>query len=232
VKSIFALWCALATLFVSGPMQGQQFSRVRSRPMWFVDASVGGDADLGFKQPSRNFGTSVELPLSNRFELDAGVSFSPDNKVVTGNGTQLNGVGSGLFWIKDRFAITGGYEHSTLWTSQFTERVGNPFVGFVVRDNFAHPGRFYLNYFFPTGCVWATASNPCLLQSKRSQGFQFKQEFQLKSYLRFGLGGTIGHSCDQGDPTDPTAGRTCHVDYTMDFHFRLEIPRTHDIDAF
>jgi hypothetical protein len=233
MKTRCALWCALAILFGCSSVAAQRFEDpALSRPQLFVDSRLAVNSGLGYRQPFRSFGLSVELPVAKRVEFHADFWYSPDKKVITNDGTQFLMKGTALVWLTHRIGITGSYQRDWLWTSQFNEQSSNPLPGIVVRNHYAHPGRFYLSYLLPTGCVWATPSNPCLLQSKRTQGFQLTQEYQMKSYLRFSVGGTITHFCDQSNENDPAAGRTCHLTPTVEFGVKVEFPPSRDLEKY
>ena len=233
MKATRLLWCALAILISCSSVAAQSFEDpALSRPHWFVDARLVANSGLGYGQPFRSFGVSAELPVVRRVEFHADLWYSPDKNVAANNGRQFLMKGTGLFWLTHRFALTGSFQRDWLWTSQFDEQASNPLPGIVVRNHFAHPGRFYLSYLVPTGCVWATASNPCLFQSRRMQGPQLTEEYQLKSYLRFAVGGTITHFCDQSDEYDPAAGRTCHLTPTVEFGIKVEFPPSRGLETY
>jgi hypothetical protein len=167
MKAIRMFWCVLAILLVSTSVKARQLKEpILSRTQLFLDSEIGGKSGLAYYQPSTNFGRAFEVPVGDRFEMEASARYSPDKKVITNNGNQLLIKGSGIFWLTSRFGISGSYQHNWLWTSEFNEEGRNPLIGSVVRNHFAQPGRFYMNYVFPTGCVRATVSNPCPIQSK------------------------------------------------------------------
>lgn len=105
-----------------------------------------------------------------------------------------------------------------------------PFVGAVIRDGwFASPGRLYVSYLFPTGCVWAAQ---CTLpadgvQSNRIQGIRGDQEFRLyrlteHSAMRFGIVAEWVNFCDQSNPQVITK-RICHNTGAISMTVRLEL---------
>ena len=176
----------------------------------FLDSDVGVRAELGFIPPSTDFGASFEYPLWQRLEIQGTGSFSPDHKQITHNGHSYSVTGTAIVWPWWRVGLLGGVEHGRLWTSQFTEGGTNPTIGAVIRTRYEYPGRLYLLYLLPTGCVWATRSNPCTLQSKRLQGPTFRQEFQVLPHVRWGAEAGIYHYCAQSNEDEPSIPRACH----------------------
>lgn len=179
-------------------------------PRIFIDSDIGVRAQLGFTPPSRDFGASFEYPLWQRLEIQGAGSFSPDHKQITHDGHSLSVVGTAIVWPSLRVGVLGEVGWGRLYTSQFTEGGTTPTIGVVIRTHYEYPGRLYFRYSFATGCVWATPSNPCTLQSKRLQGPTITQEFQVLPHIRWGAEAGIYHFCDQSNENDPAAGRTCH----------------------
>jgi hypothetical protein len=153
--------------------------------------------------------------------LQAFVSVSPDKKTVTNNGLSTTVGGTAIAWVTSRIGASAGLSRGWLWTSQFHELSWQPYFGAVVRTNYVYPGRLYLRYLVPTGCVWATPTNPCTLQSKRTQGPSIEQEFQVSRHFRWGLDVGIFHFCDQSNENDPAVPRTCHWAGTEMLHLRF-----------
>jgi len=192
-------------------------------PRWLLNTSVGGESDLGYEPPSKWFGPSIEVPIASRFEFDADASYSPDKKVITNNGNQLETAATGIVWLRRNLGFSSSYTRNWLWTSQFTKAGWSVLPGIVVRNDFQYFGRFSAAYLIPTGCVWATPSNPCRIQSPREQGPEISQQFQIASHLRFGVSGAIVHYCDQSNPAEPT-GRTCHFGAASYLNLTIEFP--------
>lgn len=193
----------------------------------FMDADVGIRAQLGFLPPSSDFGMSFELPIqfNKPIEIQGAASFSPDRKKITGDGHSITATAKAIYWINSRVGAFGEAGYGRLWTSQFDEGGGvTPTFGGVIRTHFFYPGRLYISYSIPTGCVWATATNPCKLQSKRLQGFTFRQEFQFRPHIRWGIEAGAYHFCAQGNPEDPAAGRECLWAGTELLFVRLQLP--------
>ena len=178
-------------------------------PRIFLDSDIGVRAELGFIPPSRDFGASLEYPLWRRLEIQGAGSFSPDKKQITDNGHSFSVTGTAIVWPSWRVGVLGEVGYNRLWTSQFIEASAAPAIGVVVRTHYEYPGRLYLRYTIPTGCVWATPSKPCKLQSKRLQGPSIRQEFQLLPHVRWGAEVGIYHFCDQADENEPALGRAC-----------------------
>jgi hypothetical protein len=192
--------------------------------LWMVDSSIGTDAGLGYKLPSLRYGISLERPITSRIELQVSTTYSPDHKFITNDGNSFLASAQSLFWINHRVAAVGGMHFSRLWTSQFNKSAFFPLVGIAIRDRWMGelPGRMYITYEFPTGCVWATAGNPCLLQSNRLQGVNFDQEFRVWPHLRVALLYGFYNFCDQGNPFAPNVPRSCHYTVTSALQFRFE----------
>jgi hypothetical protein len=206
------------------------------RPRLLLDTEVGSLRSLGYKFPSTAFGPAVEIPLAKHFELQASSAYSPDRKVITNDGHSFKVTGSAMRFIHQRFGLVAGIERSWLWTSQFDKSAWHPSAGIVIRNDYWGPGRLYLNYVLPTGCVWATPSNPCQIQSNRMQGFEVRQDIRSSSYMRWGFKSGIYHFCDQANPNAPQAGRHCHWAATalgtVTFEFHLgHGPRVEVFDA-
>ncbi len=178
-------------------------------PRIFLDSDIGLQTQLGFIPPSTDIGVSFEYPLWRRLEIQGAGSFSPDKKQITDDGYSFSVTGTAIVWPSWRVGVLGKVGYGRLWTSQFTEAVTSPSFGVVIRTHYEYPGRLYFRYTIPTGCVWATPSNPCTLQSKRLQGPSIRQEFQLLPHVRWGAEVGIYHFCDQSNENDPAAGRAC-----------------------
>lgn len=192
-------------------------------PRLLFDTSIGSDTALGYKFPSTTFGFSVEIPIAKHVELQASTIFSPAKKFITNDGYSVKVNGTA---INNKFGFSASVERSWLWTSQFDKRSLFPSAGVVVRNDFLGPGRFYISYLFPTGCVWAMATNPCKLQSKRLQGVQLRGESRAASHLRVGVGGGLYRFCDQANPYEPSTGRICHFALTAMTSLRFEFHLT------
>ena len=172
---------------------------------YLANFEFGADSGLGYYFPSLGFGLSTEIPLGNgRLEAQSAFQWSPDRKYITNDGNQLGIGAGGILWATRSVGAYGTVGYSKLWTSQFNKSGWVPAAGFVVRDRwFGFPGRAYFDYLFPTGCQWATASNPCTIMSNRSHGVAFSQEFRLYPHWRFGVNGAWVSFADQGNPLQP-----------------------------
>ena len=193
-----------------------------STTRWLLDAETGSDAGLGFKLPHLAFGTSIERTVGTRTEVQVGVSFSPDKKYVTNDGTSLQMKSMGLFWVTPRFAITGGLTRSNLWTSQFNKQALLPSVGIAVREHIEDlPGRVYISYLFPTGCQWGAS---CPIQSNRAMGPAVYWEQRVQQHFRLGLHMGYYRILNQGNPLQPSAGRTGGWQGDVHVVVRYELP--------
>jgi hypothetical protein len=217
--------CLLVLLMSATPIRAQETqAHTNWSPRVFLDADVGVRAELGFIPPSSDFGLSFEIPLNRRIEIQGDAAYSPDKKIITHNGHSIGASGTGIFWITSRVGALGELDYGHLWTSKFEEGGTAPAFGAVIRTTYEYPGRLYITYSIPTGCVWATPSNPCKLQSKRLQGFNITQEFQLWPHVRAGLMAGIYHFCDQSNENEPTIPRICHWAGTDAVFVRLQFP--------
>jgi hypothetical protein len=179
------------------------------RPRVLMDTEVGTESSLGYKFPAIVLGSSSEIPLGNLFEVQSSVTYSPTAKYITNNGQRFGASGSALAFINQRVGLVASLEHRSLWTSEFDKKVWFPSAGVVLRNDYFGRGRLYLTYVFPTGCVWATPGNPCQIQSNRLQGITARQDVRSGSFTRWGFETGLYHFCNQGNPTDPQAGRAC-----------------------
>lgn len=213
-------------LVLAGPAHAQESQEIpayaNSSLRLFLDGDIGVRTMLGFLPPSSDSGVSFEYPRWRRIELQATVSYSPDRKKITGNGNSLVASGTILVWPSERVGVLGEVDSTHLWTSQFNEGGVSPVVGVVARTRYAYPGRLYIKYQFATGCVWATPSNPCTLQSKRLQGTTIRQEFQMRPSLRMGFELGIYHFCAQSNQNEPAIPRSCSWAVTDLVSFRFQ----------
>jgi hypothetical protein len=201
----------------------------RSPTRLLFDASIGDASGLGYKVPDLVFGLALERPIGSRFEVQANLDYSPDRKYITNDGRSFLAGARGVVWLSHRIAITGGMNYSALWTSRFDKSAHYPVAGVLLRDSWLGlPGRMYVTYLFPTGCVLASPSNPCRIQSNRLKGVEFNQEFRLWPHLRAGVQMGFYHFCDQGNPLAAYAPRACHMTGTTAVRFRFEFPKGND----
>jgi hypothetical protein len=218
-KSLLALAvCLISSRYVLG-----QESAPDQRPRLLIGADFGLQNQLGYF-PTATLSTGFEVPIGHRFELQTISNYAIARKFITGDGQSAHLGGSLIAWTTNRVGLFGSVEQSWLWTSQFDKSNLFPSVGIVLRGHSLGPGRIYLSYLIPTGCVWATSSNPCKIQSNQLQGFQFRKEGRLKSRLRWLLGFSVLHFCDQANPYEPQTGRNCHMALTGSGGFRFEVP--------
>jgi hypothetical protein len=226
----------LMCLWVPHAVRGQEVP-VDPYVRLLLDSEIGSNNQLGYEFPSIAIGPSIEIPLRSRFELQASAAYSPDKKFITNDGQSLRTKGGVVVWATPLVGLTSSVEGSWLWTSQFNKSGWLPSAGVVLRNEYFGPGRLYISYLFPTGCVWATANNPCKTQSNRLQGVQIRPEFRASSHLRFGFEVGIYHFCDQSNPFAPSLGRTCHFAGTalatmrVEFHPRRK-PGAHDLGYY
>lgn len=206
------------------PLARQQ-EHLNHSPRLLLDGEIGSEAALGYDPPSTGFGPALEIPLGDSWEVQTRATYSPDRKAITHDGNSLKLEGSAIRFLNRRIGVMGKIDRNWLWTSQFNKRTLAPSPGILLRTESL--GRIYLTYLLPTGCVWATPTNPCTIQSNRLQGGEFRQELRVTSHLRWGFRGGIYHFCDQANPNEPQAGRYCHFGVTalMDLGFELHLGR-------
>jgi hypothetical protein len=211
--------CSLISMFVV-PSYSQAPAGRAPATRWLLDSE--GGTDPGYELPSLAFGVSIERPITERIELQGGVSFSPTKTLSTNDGHHFDVSGEGLFWITHRFAVTAALSRGYLWTSQYDLQGWSPSIGLAIREQlFDSPGRFYLSFLIPTGCQWGAS---CPIQSSRETGPKINWERRLSSHWRFGFEFGVYRVLNQGNPLDPAAGRTGQV--TGDAHIisRFEFP--------
>lgn len=157
-------------VFTAVPLVNGQESSTDQRIRLLLYGELGDNSSLGYELPSSEIGPLLEIPLGTRFEVQPAVFYSPDKKTITNNGQSLMPQGTVIVFVNHTFGLTGGYERSWLWTSEFDKSATYPSAGVVLRSGSSNRGRTFLSYLFPTGCVWATRGNPCAIQSNRLQG--------------------------------------------------------------
>lgn len=204
-----------------------------------LGAKIGSQAGLGFRSPSVEGIASLEIPLTSRLELTPGFSMSPDRKAFSPTGHDIRITDSANFFLTRRFGVYGGIDLSEYWAQQpvngyyipLHKAGAVPYLGGVLRDSWdtSAPGRLYIRYLFPTGCVWASK---CQLptdgiQSNRTHGVDARQEFRLfqitpNSAMRFGIEGSWLNFCDQSNPQVITK-RICHNTGTIMMSMTFEI---------
>jgi hypothetical protein len=195
-----------------------------NRPKLLMGGGFGVDNQLGYKFPTLTLTTGIERPFAHRFEAQADANFSGTRKFITGDGHSTNIGASLIFWAKKGIGLIGSGDRSWLWTSQFNKTNFFPSAGIVLRGLSLGPGRIYITYMMPTGCVRATSTSPCAIQSNRLQGVAFREEDQVRSRVRLGFGFSVLRSCDQGNPYAPQVERNCHIAFTMSGDFRFVLP--------
>src|SRR5216684_625961 len=208
----------IVCLFYSLQASSQAFAD--RRPRLLLDTEIGSETSLGYKLPSTAFGPSLEIPVAKQMEFQVSSAYSPDRKAITNDGNSLKLSASAIGFANYRVGFIATIERNWLWTSQFDKSAWLPSAGVVIRNDGA--GRSYLTYVFPTGCVWATPSNPCKIQSNRLQGIELRQDIRSSSHIRWGFRAGFYRFCDQGNPNDPQAGRKCHFATTALATLRFE----------
>lgn len=224
------------------------FSQVRI----VLDTQVGDYAGLGFAPPHAGWALDLEMPLGGatsysaiaqggrRFEYQPTITFSLDRKTGSMSSFSLNVRNEGIVWLNHRLGAEGGIEYAGYWQGSPPATASNPVpvgfyglhklewvpsTGLVVRNALrGRPGRLYVDYLFQTGCQRATPSNPCQVQSPRTQGVQAAQEFRVWSFVRIGGEIAVVHYYDQSNQNDPTVPRVGHTTAYGTLHFKVEWP--------
>jgi hypothetical protein len=168
----------------------------------------------------------VEIPVGNRFEFQSKSSYSPTRLLLADSGNELNVTGSAIFWATQRFGLTASYSRDWLWTSKFDKQAWSVLPGAVFRDNFGYPGRTYVHYRLPTGCVAASPSNLCRNQSAPQEGIEATQEFQITSLLRYGVSVETLHYFEQCNPNEPSVPRHSLFAAAVQLSLTFVWPRT------
>jgi hypothetical protein len=216
----FGVALLIAAAF-SAPVWAQS-DATDDRPRFLLDGEIGNLGELGYKIPSTAIGPGIEVPIESHFEIQANATYSPDRKLITDNGNSLDLGGSVIGFATNRLGFIASLDHTALWTSEFDKKSWAPAAGVVLRNDLFGPARLYVTYLMPAGCVWATPTNPCPIQSNRLQGVQVHEDVQGWSHGRWGLDSGVYHFCDEGNPNEPAAGRHCHMGATMMATFTLD----------
>lgn len=182
---------------------------------------VGGQLGLvsGYDIPTLQGNIGVEIPLSRHFEIQTRFSSGWTPKTDSHSGYSFHQEARGIYWFSDKLGINGEFRQTYLYTKLYDKHAWAPTAGLAWRNGWTGkdgmPGRMYLNWIFPTGCQWATASNPCRIQSSRLTGMEVNQEFRIGHHIRLGLIFGILRGLEQGNPNQPSAGRISYpaVDY-------------------
>jgi hypothetical protein len=211
--------CLFVLAFVP-PSHSQTSTGVAPTVQLLLDSRLGDDP--GYKFPSVALGVSLELPISNRVELQGGISYTPTKPLDTNSSDSLGLTGGGVFWITRRFGATAFLERGHAWTSQYNLKGWGPLIGIAIREH-THdsPGRLYLSYVIPTGCQWGTT---CLIQSSRTTGGRIYWDHRVFMHWRFGFEFGLYRTLNQGDPLNPAAGRTSQLDWDGHIVSRFEFP--------
>jgi hypothetical protein len=224
MRSIRIALLVAVSLLSSATLHGQS-DYLDNRPRLLLDTTIGSETALGYDFPSTSLGPSLELPVNPHLELQASGSYSPDKKKITNDGQLASVTGTALGFLSERVGVVGSLERGWLWTSQFDKQALFPSAGVVLRTNYFGPGRFYVTYTFPTGCVWATPTNPCTIQSNRLQGVTVRQETRSLLHTRWGFETGLYRFCNEANPNDPESPRRCTAGVSallsLSFEFHL-----------
>jgi hypothetical protein len=223
MKTVLVL--ALALFSLPAFSQTQTAGIAPTRIQFLGNVEFDAYNNLGYRPPTLFGGVGLEYPIGQHFELQFGVSGGWTRKYITNNGVSLTSKAQLLYWLNKRVGVTGGFGSSDLWTSQFNKVLLYPTAGMVLRDTFSGAaGRLYIGYKFPTGCQWATANNPCAIQSSRLQGVEVYQEFTMTKYIRVGGSFAVYHGLEQSNQNEPSIPRTAFWVPTAGITVRFQFP--------
>jgi hypothetical protein len=199
----------------------------------FLSATANFEGGLGY-YPFPSIEVGLENPATNWLDIRVGSWYAYSPKFITGNGNSAGLQGGISGWMPGRrLAMTFDVGKTWLWTSQFKKQGVHPSVGLVLRQGSdERRSRFYISYLVPTGCVWATKTNPCTIQSGRTQGPQFTWESLLSRKTRFAGNWNVYHFCDQANPQEPKTGRRCHFALTANLSFFFDFRRGRSLDLY
>lgn len=212
--------CLLVLVFVASSHAQTEQTGAAPTVQFLLDTQIAHEP--GYNFPTVKVGVSAELPISTRFELQGGISYTPTKAFVANTGDSLGATSGGVFWITRRFAATAFLERGHVWTSQYNLKGWGPLVGIVIREH-SHdsPGRLYLSYVIPTGCQWGPN---CLIQSSRTMGGRINWDHRVLVHWRFGAEFGLYRALNQGNPLDPAAGRTGQLIWDGHIESRFEFP--------
>lgn len=239
-------------VFVLSVLSFTAAASAQNTPTVLLDTTIGFGG-LGYKVPTVFEGISFELPFHSinhydtrygvhpryRFEMQSTVDGGSTRKEDTGDGHSFRARNQIVYWPIGSFGLVGGIGVSDLWTNQFHKTGITPLIGVVFRDHFGPAnqpgtlaGRVYVSYLLPTGCQWSTNSNPCTIQSSRLQGIQVYPEWRIAQYLRLGIRMAVLHGLEQGNPRQPSAGRTGYITGDVDLVLRFQFPGAKYYEAY
>lgn len=180
-----------------------------------------GPGYLGFRDPHLAIGATTETKIHRLF-LWQQFLISPDVKQGRNRGHDIAYGVTADFNVWHHMGPLVGYSYSKYWSGRveknsdvvvdrYSKGGGHPVVGAAILDSwYGAPGRFVVEYHFPSGCVYATASDPCPITSPRTRALTFSQEFELWHKLRLGvLGGWLNYG-DQVNPNAPNVPQSRH----------------------
>jgi hypothetical protein len=179
---------------------------------------------LGYKPPVLTFGPTLYIAANKWVEFSAGGDIGLARKWITNDGHSASFGGGMIAWMPgQKIGVFVDVGKTYEWTSQFKKHSFDYSYGLTFRTQLAHfPTRISVDYVLPTGCVWATQTNPCTIQSSRLQGPEVNLNQRVFPNLRWASTFGLYHFCEQGNPFEPQAGRKCHIGYTIDMGLYLE----------
>lgn len=193
----------------------------RAQARFYGDFQIGDFAGLGFKPPYVAVSAVAEIPLGSHFEDQPIFTYSPDAKAFDRYGTNLNVTNRAIYWRRV-IGLQGGVDVSAYWQAGLKKHAWTPFAGAAFRYRMlGFPSRSYLAYLLPTGCQKYRVTNPCQIQSSRTQGIYFQQEWVFYHWMTYGAEIQVLHFLDQGNPMDFAAGRNAHWTMASDVHVRF-----------
>lgn len=172
----------------------------RAQTLSLFATTAVGPAQLGFRS-HKSVGFAEELTRSRFYERGA-FEVTPDVKTFASHGHSVGGYVSLGVRIAPRVSPLFEYSLSEYWSAvdrvPYTKTQRSPEVGVFIDDKI---GGLTVTYAIPTGCVYATKSNPCVLTSPRERGVVGSQYLSLLGgRLRSGF--TLGW-LNVGDQLNP-----------------------------
>lgn len=189
-----------------------------------IDGAIGSQTTLGYKLPDTTFGIAFEKTLGKHFELWGDFYYDPTHKFLTSGHSFLEDT-TIIYWINKRIGAAGGLSFSQFNGTAFSKVGWSPTAGVIINDMWMHknPGQLSVLYLFPTGCTYATSSNPCTITDSRLQGVTLYQEFTILSHLRVGVQIGLYRSGDQVNPNAPNVPQSHEFSPTVAIKFRVPL---------
>ena len=180
----------LLIVFVAASLHAQTEPAGRAFPeaTWpvIITAEVGTQQSLGYLPLHLAAGIGLEKRVGRWMELDPGINWSPDRTLLTHDGNSVSFQAAGIMWsgLSREIGITGGFDYTRLWATQFRRGSVSPSLGMAARLHvWSFPARLYVTYVVPYGGFDVRTG----LENARSHGPKVYFEGQVATRLRLGL---------------------------------------------